>query len=82
MIGNKVKALLNLKGKLNKDLLPVLNVTSPQSLNTKYKRDSFFASDLIKIADFLGCELCFIDKRTGETLVKFNIDDTKKDIDE
>lgn len=58
-ISNKVKGMLQLKGKKNTELATYLGMT-PQSLANKFNRDSFSAADLVKIADFLDCELAFI----------------------
>ena len=55
----KVKALLNLKGKTHAELAQSMGV-STQSISNKFYRGSFSADDLIKIADFLSCDLAFI----------------------
>jgi transcriptional regulator with XRE-family HTH domain len=59
-ITNKIRALLKIHGKKNKELADFLGLTTPQALTNKFNRGSFSAEDLIKIADFLGCELAFI----------------------
>lgn len=58
-ITNKIKGLMQIKGKKNVDLANYLGITV-QSLSNKFNRGSFSAADLIKIADFLKCELAFI----------------------
>ena len=58
-ISSKVKAVLNIKDKDHKALATHLGLSS-QALSNKFYRDSFSADDLIKIADFLGCDLAFI----------------------
>lgn len=58
-ISSKVKALIKLKGRDNAGLAAHLGI-SAQALSNKLYRDSFSAADLIKIADFLGCDLAFI----------------------
>ncbi len=58
-ISSKIKALLKLKGKENADLARHLGI-STQALSNKFYRDSFSASDLIRIAAFLECNLAFI----------------------
>ena len=58
-ITNKVKGLLQIRGKKNVELASYLGITV-QSLANKFNRGSFSAADLIKIADFLDCELSFI----------------------
>ena len=57
-VSEKIKALLAIKGKRQIDLADYLGITR-QSMSNKFNRGSFSASDLIKIADFLGCELGF-----------------------
>lgn len=56
----KIRTLLQIQGKKNKDLSEYLGLTTPQTLNNKFKRCSFSADDLIKIAAFTGSELAFI----------------------
>ena len=58
-ISSKVKALLKLRGKENGDLARYLGI-STQALSNKFYRDSFSASDLIRIAVFLDCNLAFV----------------------
>jgi transcriptional regulator with XRE-family HTH domain len=64
-ISDKVKALLKLKGKNNQGLANYLGISS-QALSNKFYRDSYSGEDLIKIANYLECELVFI---TGETKI-------------
>lgn len=59
-VTNKVKGMLKLKGKKNIELAEYLGLGTAQALTNKFNRESFSAEDLIKIADFLGCELAFI----------------------
>lgn len=58
-ISNKIRALLNVQGKKPQDLAVPLGI-SVQAVRNKLYRDSFSASDLVKIAAALGCELSFI----------------------
>lgn len=57
-ISDKIKALLSLKGKKSYELAEYLGIT-PQAMRNKLSRNSFSASDLIKIANFLNCDLPF-----------------------
>jgi transcriptional regulator with XRE-family HTH domain len=57
-VSDKIKALLSLKGKKSYELAEYLQM-SPQAMRNKLSRDSFSAADLIKIADFLHCDLAF-----------------------
>ena len=76
-VSDKVKAGLKLEGKKIEELAELLGI-SRQSMSNKFYRNSFSASDLITIADFLGYSLAFIsdkqniifdmsDIKTGET---------------
>ena len=58
-ISNKIRALLNMQGRKPQDLAAPLGI-SVQAVRNKLYRDSFSASDLIKIANALNCELTFI----------------------
>ena len=58
-VSNKVRALLNLKGKKSHELATYFEI-SPQAIANKLSRDTLTAEDLIKIAAFLDCELAFI----------------------
>lgn len=57
-VSEKIKALLAIKGKRQIDLADYFGITR-QSMSNKFNRGSFSAADLIKIADYLGCELAF-----------------------
>jgi len=58
-ISDKIKALMKIKGKDNAALAEYLEM-SKQALSNKFYRESFSGVDLIKIADFLGCDLAFV----------------------
>ena len=58
-ISNKIRALLNMQGRKPQDLAGPLGI-SVQAVRNKLYRDSFSASDLVKIANALDCELSFI----------------------
>lgn len=75
-VADKVKALLKLKSRDNAQLAGYLNI-SKQALSNKLYRDSFSAEDLIKIADFLGCNLSFIISDTQK--INLEISDLKSD---
>lgn len=59
MIAPKIKALLSLKRETHADLARHMNI-SAQTLSGKLARDSFTTDELISIADFVGCQLCFV----------------------
>jgi hypothetical protein len=58
-VSSKVKALLQLKEQEQVGLAQHLGITK-QALSNKFYRDSFSANDMIRIAEFLECELAFI----------------------
>lgn len=71
-ITSRVKSLLALKGKKNIEFAEYLGI-SPQSLQNKFNRGSFSADDLIKLADFLGVSLAFIEQDT-KSLIELDKD--------
>ena len=66
-ISDTVRALLNMTGYKQSDLLPVLSMSSKQSLNNKFSNDRWDGKDLIRIASFLGCRIGF-QLRNGDML--------------
>lgn len=58
-ISDTVRALLNICGKKQSDLIDVLGKASKQSLNNKFAYDRWDGKDLIKVADALGCRIGF-----------------------
>ena len=55
-----IKALLQLTGKKQADLAPVLNMSSKQSLSNKFTNGRWSADDLVDVAEFCGCKLAII----------------------
>ena len=58
-INNKIRALMNLKGKKSSEAAEYFGITV-QAMRNKMSRGSFSAADLVKFASFLDCELSFI----------------------
>lgn len=58
MVSDKIKALLNMKGKKYKELAQLFGI-SEQAMRNKFARGSFSADELIQIADFVNCQLAF-----------------------
>ena len=58
-VSRTVKALLNMRGKKQLDLAEEFEM-SKQAMSNKIARNSWFAKDLVKVADFCGCKLAFI----------------------
>lgn len=59
-VTSSVRALLEIRGKRQVDLLPVFGLANPQSLSNKFRGERWSASDLVKVAEFTGCKLAFI----------------------
>ena len=55
-ISNKIRAAMKLRGLKYRDIGAALGI-SAQAVSNKMHRDSFTASDLVKIAAALGCTL-------------------------
>lgn len=79
MITNKIKSILSLKGFSFADYARKLDIT-PQSLQTKAKKDAYKIKDLLKLAELTDTRLCFVDKKTGDMLIKFDCEDIKKEV--
>lgn len=58
MVSDKIKGLLSMKGKKYKELAQLFGI-SEQAMRNKFARGSFSADELIRIADFVGCQLAF-----------------------
>lgn len=59
-ISAAIKALLSITGHKQSDLMDNLKVNSKQALSNKFTGERWSASDLVKIAESTGCQLCFI----------------------
>lgn len=62
-ISASVKALLELRGYKQRDLIQPLGVKGEnpvQSLSNKIRGERWSASDLVSVAEFTGCKLAFI----------------------
>jgi hypothetical protein len=79
-VGNKIKSVMAITGKGRQDIAKVLNISN-KAVTAKFYRDSFFADDLIKIADCLGYSLYL---ESNDNKVMFSLDDIQagnKDVD-
>ena len=70
MISDCVKALLAIRGKKQIELAELFGM-SKQAMSNKFSKNSWFAKDLIKVAELCGCKVAFI-LPDGQ---KINIDD-------
>ena len=59
-ISANIKALLTLREKKASELIPLLNMSSRQSLSNKFTNERWSAQDLITVADMCDCKLAFI----------------------
>ena len=59
-ISTSVKALLNMTGHRQLDLMELLKVSSKQALSNKFSGERWSASDLVSVAELCGCRLAFV----------------------
>lgn len=78
-VANKIRALLNLTGRKPADLSRCLG-KSVQSVRNKFSQDAFSIADLLKICDFLGCEMS-IRTQDGQTVL-FTLSDVMQEASE
>lgn len=70
-VSTKVKAVLSLSGKDHAGLASYMGI-SAQALSNKFYRDSFSATDLIKVADYCGTALCFLSADGNKVVIDAN----------
>ena len=58
-VSDVIKGLLAMSGKKQAELTSVLEMSSNQAKN-KIRKNSWFASDLLKVAELCGCKLAFV----------------------
>lgn len=75
---NKIDALLRMKGLKLSDYAKHMNI-SLQQITNKKKNDTFRADELIMLSDLTNTDLCFVDKDTGNILMRFDASDIKKE---
>ena len=59
-VSDVIKGLLAMSGKKQAELTSVLGLSSNQAVNNKIRKNSWFASDLLKVAELCGCKLAFV----------------------
>ena len=74
MIGNKIKALLNLTNKNTSDICNALGILEA-AYYRKIERNTFKTEELIKIAELTNSTLKVCDNETGKTLIEFSKED-------
>lgn len=77
MIKNKLKELLKLNGKTNKDGAQVLEMPY-YSFTNKLNQRGFKTEDLIRLAELTDTRLAFIDNQDKPVII-FDIDDLEKE---
>ena len=73
-ISATINSLLSLRGKKKADLADLFGV-SKQAISNKFSRETWTASDLIKIADFCGAGVAFI---SGDMVLPFEDEEAEK----
>ncbi|MBQ1406140.1 MAG: helix-turn-helix domain-containing protein [Oscillospiraceae bacterium] len=58
-ISATIKSLLTMRGKTKTDLANLFGV-SKQAISNKFTRDTWTASDLVRIAEFCGASIAFV----------------------
>lgn len=69
MITEKIKAIMKFKGISNKQLAEYLNI-SPQALSNKFYRDSYSIVELVRILNYLDCDLVINSKPDINIIIK------------
>ena len=75
---NKLRSILNVTGRKPADLADCLGI-SVQAVRNKISRGSYSVDDMIKIFDYLGCEISI--KTKDGIVFPLTIDDVRQDAD-
>lgn len=59
-VSDTIRGLLAMAGKKQNDLAEALGLSSRQAMSNKIKKNSWYASDVIKAAELCGCRLAFV----------------------
>ncbi len=76
MKADKIKAMLALAGKKNKEFYEYLGITR-QAMFQKQKKDIFYVDDLIKLGELTDTQLAFVDN-DNQVILRFNSNDLRK----
>lgn len=76
MIGNKIKALLNIRGKTSNDACKTLNIMQ-SAYSRKLSKNTFKTEELIQLANLTNTKLAFIDEENNP-IITFDENDIKK----
>lgn len=77
-ISDKIKGLLMLSGKKQIELASHFGM-SKQTMSNKFARNSWFASDLVRVAAFCGCKLAFIMEDGQQLIITDDLCEKRKD---
>lgn len=77
MVSDKLRGLIKMKGLIQTELGQTVFGMSKASFNNKLRtaETRFSVSDLIKLAEATGTTLCLVDKKSGKTVIDFDVDD-------
>lgn len=78
MLNNKIKMIFTSKGIKQVDYANKKNISKSQ-LGNKIRNSAFSLKDLIELCDYAGASIKIIDNDTGDQIVKFDINDIKKE---
>ena len=79
-VSDKVREMLALSGKKQIELAAQFGM-SKQTMSNKFARNSWFATDLIKAAEFCGCKLAFIMPDGEQIIIEDNVKNKAKSPD-
>ena len=79
-VSNTVKGLLAFRGRKQIDLATHFGM-SKQTMSNKFARNSWFAADLVKVANFCGCKLAFVLPDGQQIIIEDDGGEIKKDPD-
>ena len=77
MIGNKIRALLNLSNKKTEEACECLGILQP-AYSRKINKNTFKTEELIKLAELTNTKLAYVNNE-GKVIVEFDIEDIKKE---
>lgn len=73
MINEKLRSLVVRSGKLQLEVAKHFGII-PQQMNRKFSRASFKVSELVRLAEFTGTKLAFIDENDKPVII-FDMND-------
>ena len=77
MIGNKIRALMNITNRNTVDMCKALSIIDT-AFYRKIKKNTFKANEMIKIAEATGTRLAYIDENNNPVVI-FDENDIKEE---